>query len=139
MGLGRIHSIRRPLRDVRAGDNQARPGRLGLCCLDSARGGFTVLAINVLNMPAVSLEAFAAILREGEVCGTLDGDAVVIIDVDQVAQAQMAGQRSRLRRHTFHQVAVRDDSIDIVVDDPVLGGVVAGGGHLGRDGHAHTV
>ncbi len=88
---------------------------------------FQVVAVrHALHVPAVRLEPLAALLGEGEVGCRGKGDAVVVIEADQLAEPQMAGERGRLRRHTLHQVAVAGDDIGEMVDDIEAGAVVAG-------------
>jgi len=90
-------------------------------------------------VPAVGLEALAPIFGEGKLCGTLDGDAVVVIEIDELAQLQMAGQRGCLGRHAFHQVTVSDDAEGVMVDDVVARPVVDRRQVRFSDGHAHAV
>ena len=61
---------------------------------------------------------------------------IVIVENDQLAQAQMTGQGSRLGGDPFHQVAVAGQGIGMVVDDRVTGAIEARG--QGRFGNRHT-
>jgi len=45
--------------------------------------------IHLLHMPAVGLKAISHVLREGKSGPTSEGHAVVVIEHDQLAQAQM--------------------------------------------------
>src|SRR6185437_12692613 len=51
---------------------------------------------------------------------------VVVIEVDQLAELQMAGQGCRLRGDAFHQIAVADDRVCEMVDDLDSGTIVTG-------------
>src|SRR6185437_13057716 len=52
---------------------------------------------------------------------------VVVIEIDQLAELQMARQRCGLRGYALHQVPVADDSIGEVIDDLEAGAVVTRG------------
>src|SRR3954454_2069379 len=71
-------------------------------------------------MPALRLEALAAILGERERRGAVDRDVVVVVEVDELAEPERAGDRSRLVRHALHEIAVAADAIGAVVDDLVV-------------------
>jgi hypothetical protein len=43
-------------------------------------------------MPAVGVETLTHLFGEGEVGGAVDGDAVVVIHIDQLPKLQMSGQ-----------------------------------------------
>ena len=69
-----------------------------------------------LDVPAVGLEALAGVVVEGDLGRAVDGDVVVVVDVDQPAQAEVAGQGGRLVADALHQVAVAADHEGVVVD-----------------------
>ncbi len=58
------------------------------------------------HMPAVSSKPIASVLCESKLCAAVDGDAIIVIEVDEAPQLQMASQGSRLMRHPLHQVAI---------------------------------
>src|ERR1044071_3674558 len=68
-------------------------------------------------MPAVSLETLRAIFGEAQIGGTGKRNPVVVVEVDQLPQFQVAGETRRFRGNTFHQVAVADDGVSKVIDD----------------------
>src|SRR5687767_10056006 len=79
----------------------------------------------MLDVPAVGLEALALVLGvEGEGGGTVDGDAVVVVDVDELAETVLARDGGRFASDALHQVAVGADGVDVVIDylvpDPVV-------------------
>jgi len=70
---------------------------------------------------------------------TVDGDVVVVVEGDQLAELHGAGQRAGLVRDAFHQAAVTQENIGVVIDDLVTGTVeLPGQGSFGQ-GHAHRV
>jgi len=73
------------------------------------------------------------------VCGTVDGDEVVIVEDDEVAQAEVAGDGRGLGGDALLEATVTAEHVDVVVDDgePLL--VVARGQVPLGDGHAHGV
>src|SRR5262245_26748255 len=71
-------------------------------------------------MPALRLEARAAILRERDLRCAVDGDVVVVVEVDELAEPVRAGYRRRLVRDALHEIAVGADAVHAVVDDLVV-------------------
>ena len=112
--LSRVDRVRRRVADVRAEDDQRRPGRLVFGGRErSAQSVEVVRVVDVLDVPAVRLEARALVLgREGERGRAVDRDVVVVVEVDERAEPEMACDRRRLRRNTFHQIAVGADRVD---------------------------
>ena len=107
---------------------------------DGPVDGVHVLTVgHVEHLPAVSLEALPAVFGEGDIGGAFNGDVVVVVEVDQLAQLHVAGQRGGFGCHAFHQVAVGDDGIRIMIDD-VVAGAVENGRQMGLgDSHADAV
>ena len=68
-------------------------------------------------MPAIGFETSGAVFGEGKIGRTIDGDVVVIVEIDQLAELERARQRCGFGRNALHQVAICDDSIDIVIND----------------------
>ena len=126
---------------MRPDDDHGRPLRLGDRGVERRLDRGEVLGVvDVLDVPAVRLEALALVLgREGQRGRAVDRDVVVVVEVDELAEAEVAGDRRGLLRHTLHQVAVRADREDAVVDDLVVGAVVALGEVALRDRHADAV
>ena len=62
---------------------------------DGGVDGGTVHAVHFEDVPAVGFEALVLVLGEGQVGVAVDGDAVVIVEVDQFAKAQVAGEAGR--------------------------------------------
>ena len=75
--------------------------------------------------------------RENDQLGrAVEGDVVVVVEVDEPPEPELAGQRRRLGRDALHEVAVGDDRVDAVVHD--LGAVALAQEALG-DRHADAV
>jgi len=138
MGFGPVLLVGAAVGQVRAGHDERGAG-VSLGGADGGGDALQVVSVHALHVPAVGLEAPAPVLGEGQVGAALDGDAVVVVEVDELAQAQVAGQRGGLGGDAFHQVAVADDGVDVVVNDLVAGAVEAGGQVGLGDGHAHAV
>ena len=80
--------------------------------------GVEVVAVgHVQHVPAVALEAPADVLGEGQVGVAVDGDAVVVVEHDELAELQVPGEDCAPRCHALHQVAVADERPDAVIDD----------------------
>ncbi len=108
------------------GDHGAHPdearARVGAGGFERPRDPLVVAAVRRLHLPAVALEAAGHVLAaEGQGGPAIDGDLVVVVEVDEAAQAVVAGEAGRLRRHPLHQVAVRDQGVDEVVLEGVPG------------------
>ena len=99
--------------------------------------GVEIVAVcHVLHMPVIGLEALRHVLGEGQLGGAVERDEVVVVEEDQLAQLQGSGQRSRLMREAFHQIAVAADAVGVVIDDVEARLVVDGGQMLLGDGQA---
>ena len=138
MGLGRVHQLGRRIADVAAEDDQRRPCVLGLGPQQRALEGVEVVGhlADVLDRPAVGGEALAHVVGVGELGGPVDGDVVVVVDGDQAAELEVAGQRRGLVGDPFLEAAVTGDDEGVVIAD--LGGEVGPEPALG-DAHAHPV
>ena len=136
--LGRVLGMRGRVGDVATDDDQRRTGGLGPRQRERLPERAQVVHVgNVLDVPAVGLEPRAGVLRvERERGGSVDRYPVVVVDEDELAEAEGAGQGRRLGGDALHQVAVGADAEDAVVDDLVPRPVVA----LGEDsfGHRHS-
>jgi hypothetical protein len=95
-----------------------------------------VVAVDLLDLPAVRLEALPDVLREAQARRSVDRDAVVVVEHDQASQTQMAGQGGRLGADPLHQVAVRGQHVGAVIDEVRA---EARGQHALRERHADRV
>ena len=92
-----------------------------------------------LDVPAIRLEAARTILGEGEIGSSRQRHMVVVIEVDQLAELQMAGEGCGLRGDALHQVAVADDPVCEMIDDLGAGAVVTSGQVRFGDRQTHSV
>mmetsp|Transcript_43038 Transcript_43038/g.93615 ORF Transcript_43038/g.93615 Transcript_43038/m.93615 type:complete len:589 (-) Transcript_43038:33-1799(-) len=69
------------------------------------------------HLPAVRLVALAHILGEGELGVAINGDAVVIVEDDELAQLQVARIRAGLVRDALLHAAIAHDAVGVVVDE----------------------
>src|SRR4029079_10957394 len=80
-----------------------RPLRFVQRLLDRRR----IVAVDVAHdVPAVGLEAFRRVVGEPVLDVAVDRNAVVVVEADQLAEAQRAGQRRRFVADALHQAAV---------------------------------
>ena len=96
-------------------------------------------SLDVLHVPAQRLVARRAILGERDRRRAVDRDVVVVVEVDELAETERAGDRRRLVRDAFHQIAVGGDAVHAMVDDLVVRPVVALGEEPLRDPEADAV
>ncbi len=115
VGPARTRVARRAFADNGAAANQRRFLRLGLRRGDRPPNGPVVVTVDELYVPAVGLEALRHVFRERQRCGAIDGDLVVVIQRDKLAEFQMPGQRGRLGRDALHQTAVAREHERVVV------------------------
>ena len=104
-----------------------------------SHGGNIVTVDSADDVPAVRFEAGRGVVREPAFDFAIDGNAVVIVQGDQLVQAQGAGQRAHFVRNTFHQATVADEGVGVVVDDVVARLVEFSRQQLLRQGHADGV
>jgi hypothetical protein len=103
--------------DVGVADDERRaigradrlPGRLG--------DGLPVVTVDLGDVPAHGIETPLHVLGERDVGGPVDRDSVVVVEVDEPPEAEVAGQRRRLGADPLHQVAVGDEPERPVIDE----------------------
>ena len=76
-----------------------------------------VAVLDPLGVPAVGVEPSGHVLRPGHRRRAVELDVVVVVEHDQLAQPQVAGQARGLRGDPFLQVAVGGDHERPMVDD----------------------
>ena len=92
-----------------------------------------------LHVPAVGLVAGGDVLGLGDVRVVLDGDVVVVVQDDEVAEPVMPGQRGHLVADAFLDVAVGDERVDVVVERAASGlGVRVVQAPFPPRGHGHA-
>jgi len=119
--LGRVDGVRRRVGDVRAQDDDRGALRLGLRRVERRVDRLEVLrVVQMLDVPALRLEARTAVLGERDGRRPVDRDVVVVVHVDELPEPVVPRERRGLVRDAFHQVAVRADRVDAVIDDVVV-------------------
>ena len=139
--LGGVGLVGRAVADGGAHQDDGRPLGLGPGRGEGAVDGVDVLVavLHPLHVPAVGLVAQGHVFGEGHRGGTIERDLVVVVQVGELAQLEVAGERGRLVRDPLHHVAVGHQRVGVVVDDGVAGAVVAVSEEPLRDGHADRV
>src|SRR5207245_2111925 len=118
MSFGAILPMRTAIADMATHSNQRRAVFHGNGIFDRRGEGVEVVGVfHSLSMPAVSIKAFADIFGgEGKFSTAVDGDVIVVVEIDDIAEAEMAGDRGRLAGHSFHQITVADDGKDPMIE-----------------------
>ena len=83
-----------------------------------------------LHVPADRLEARGGVLALRLVGHGVEGDVVGVVNEDQVVQLLVTGESDGLESDALLHAAVTGERDHVVVEDRMLGGVEAGGGHL---------
>ena len=90
---------------------------------------------DLVDIPAVRPEAHAGVVAIGQLRRAVDGDVVVVVDADQLAEPEMAGQRPRLMADALHEVAVaHDHEREVVAHVGAVSGPQVGLGYGHADG-----
>ena len=135
VGLEGVLLVRAPEPDVRARHDKRGPALLGAGCRERRVDRGHVHPVHVLDVPAVCREARPDVFREGDVGGRREGNAVRVVEHDQPAEMQVAGERCRFGGNALHQVPVARDDVGPVVDDRVTRPVERGGQPAFRHRH----
>ncbi len=135
--LGGALAVGAAIADGGATADQAGPG-IGLGGFDGRGDRRAVHAVHTLHMPAVRLEALGPIFRVGQIRAAFDGDVVVVIEIDELAQLEVAGQTGGLAGNALHQIPVPTDGVDVMVHHVEAGAVVALGQPALGHSHAHA-
>ncbi len=99
-----------------------------------------VMAVDVADhLPAIGFEATRGVIGEPAVHFAVDGDAVVVVEGDQLVQAKGPGQRADFVADAFHHAAVTEEHVGVVVDDVVAGTVELPRHDLLRHGETDSV
>ncbi|MND93572.1 hypothetical protein D3C80_857610 [compost metagenome] len=90
------------------------------CSVDRGLDLFRIVTVDVADhLPVVGFETLRRVVGEPAFDFAVDGDAVVIVEGDQLAQAQGTGQGSDFVGNAFHHAAITQEHIGVVVDDVV--------------------
>ena len=118
MGLGGVGAVRAAFADLRLAEHQRRlvcaVSRVG----DGARHGGHVMAVDRANhIPTVGGKALRRVVDKPGRDLAVDGNAVVVVQRDQLVQLPGACQRAGLVADALHQAAVAHEDIGVVVHD----------------------
>ena len=82
--------------DLGSDGDDRRAFGVGLSRPDCRVDGLEIVAIgDLLGVPAIGVEAGHAVFGKGEVGGSVERNQVVVVEIDQLAQLEVPGQRSR--------------------------------------------
>ncbi len=85
---------------------------------DGVVDSIQVIAIlDGLCVPAIRREPLGMVFGEGELRRGGESDAVVIVEIDQLPEFQVARERSGFGCHALHQIAIADQSVGEMIDD----------------------
>ncbi|MNM96841.1 hypothetical protein D3C81_1093330 [compost metagenome] len=134
-GLGRG-----ALADHGAAADQRGPVALGLGRVQRRVDGVRIMPVDAGDhVPAVRGKALRGVIGKPAGDVAVDGDAVVVVQADQLAQPERARQRAGLVAETLHQAAIAKEDIGVMVDDVEAGPVEGGGQQLLRQRHADGI
>ena len=138
--LGRASAGRRTAADGGAAIDQrgfvARRLRLG----DRLRDRRHIMAVDRADdVPAVGAKPRRRVVREPAQHGAVDGDAVVVVQRNQLVELPGTGQGTGLVADAFHQAAVTKEHIAVVIDDAVARPVELVAQQLLGQRHAHRI
>ena len=78
-----------------------------------------VAVVDALDVPAIRGEPLEDVLGERPGRRAVELDPVVVVERDELAQPEVAGERARLRADALLEVAVGADDVRVVVDELV--------------------
>ena len=91
------------------------------------------------HLPAVRSETRRAVVGEPALHPAVDRDAIVVVQRDELAQLPGAGECAGLVRDAFHQAAITEEDIGVMIDDDLAGLVELGAQQLLREGEADGI
>ena len=141
VGLRRVDRVGRRVGDVRAENDERRPAVLGARRRERGAQRIQVVrVVDVLDVPPVRFEALPLVLAdEADRRRAVDGDVVVVVDVHEASEPELARDRRRLLRHPLHHVAVGADRVHPRVDERVVRPVPPVGEEALCDREPHAV
>ena len=113
--------------------------RIGLGGLNRGGNRCAIHAIDLLDMPAVGVKALGPIFGVSDIGVAVNRDPVVVVEIDQFAQLEVAGQAGRFAGNPFHQVTIADNCVGVVVDHFEIGLVKASSQPALGHCHAHPI
>lgn len=104
-----------PETDHRLQRDQRRLARLSPGHRERHVDGARLMAVAALDLPAAGLEPRRNVLREGNRSWSVDGDLVVVVEHDQLAQTQMPREADRLLADALLQTAVAQKDVGVMI------------------------
>ena len=113
---------------------------LGLCGQQCRLDGSRIVAVDGrYHVPTVRLETLWRIVGKPALDFAVDGYAVVVIDRNQFAQPERAGERAGLVGYALHQTAIAQKDPGMVVDDGVAIAIELGSEGFLCQRHPHGI
>ena len=113
---------------------------LGLCGQQCRLDGSRIVAVDGrYHVPTVRLETLWRIVGKPALDFAVDGYAVVVIDRNQFAQPERAGERAGLVGYALHQTAIAQKDPGMVVDDSVAIAIELGSEGFLCQRHPHGI
>ncbi len=116
-----------------------RPLQFALGLASGLRDRLAVLTIHALHMPAIGLEALGRVIGEPALNLAVDRNAVVVVEHDELAELECAGQRAGFVRNAFHEAPIAAKYPGVMVDDRQFGPVEVRRENLFGQRHADAV
>ena len=140
VGLGGACTVGRALADGGLADDQGGFVGAVLGSSDGFGDSRSVVAIyGIDHIPATGGKALGGVVDEPRGDLTVDRDAVVVVQGNQLVQLPGAGQGHGLVADAFHQAAVTQEHVGVVIDNFVVIFVELSRQHFLGQGHAHGV
>src|SRR5688500_7582634 len=139
MRLARILAVRTAEADARAAHDEGRPLIVLQRRRDRGLDIRHVVTVHAADIPAVCVEAGLYVFRERQGSGSVDTDAVVVVQNDELAETEMTRERAGLVRQTLHEVAVAGNDIGPMIEQRELRTIVSLREPLLRDRHTHRI
>ena len=98
-------------------------GAIGFFCRGyGCVNGIDIVTIDIGDhVPAIGIKTLRGIVTEPAIYFAVNGNTVIVIERDEFGQPQCASQRASLMTDAFHQAAVAQKHIGVMVNDRVPG------------------
>ena len=96
-----------PLADDGPATNQRGARCFGLGGMKCSLNRLRIMPIHIgYHMPAIGLKALRGIVSKPTLDLSIDRDTIIVVNGDQLTEAQCARQRAGFMGHPFHQAAI---------------------------------
>ena len=106
---------------------------------DGVLDGIKVVSVNFVGFPSVGFVSLDDVFGLGVFGHLVKGDFVGIVQDNEVVKLLVGGEGGGCGGDTLLEATISGKSVDVVVEDLVVIGVVGGGGHLFGGGHTNGV